>query len=53
MVCVETIGRDPCVVLLNPGKFLSWSDRGSMEQRREDRKVGGHWSGRILGSWDM
>lgn len=49
MVCVETIGRDPCVVSLNPGK----SDRGSMEQRWEDQKVGGHWSGRLLGSWDM
>lgn len=46
VVCIEAIGRDPCAVSLNPGKFLSWSDRGSMEQRWEDQKtrVGGYWA---------
>lgn len=50
---MEAIRRDPCAGSLNPGKFLSWSDRGSMEQRWEDRKARGDWSGRLLGSWNM
>lgn len=53
VVCMEATGRDPCAGSLNPGKLLSWSDRGSMEQRWEDRKVRVDWSGRLLGSWNM
>ena len=50
---MEALGREPCVGSLNPGKFLSWSDRGTVEERWEDQKVGGDWSWRLLGSWNM